>query len=123
METINRAKYPGPKRRKYKRLNVYHLGVPIQIKYNNDDILIPGILLNLSSGGLGILVFKKIDVGTRVNIKISLHNLFTNNIKAKVVWIKEHENTYSMGLEFIKITKRDREQIKEFVEKHLKEDM
>lgn len=123
MEKNNRTKYSGPERRKYKRLNVYHLGIPIQIKYNNDDILIPGILLDISAGGVGILTFKKIDIGTTVNFTISLHNLSINNIKAKIVWVKEYKETYRMGLEFIKISEQDRQKIATYVEQHLEEDM
>lgn len=123
MENNNREKYSGPERRRYKRLNIYHLGIPVQIKYNNEDILIPGILLDISAGGIGILTFKKIEPGTTVNFSISLHNFLITDVKAKVIWVKEYKNTYRMGLEFTKISNKDRQQIANYVEEHLEEDM
>lgn len=123
MEKNNRTKYTGPERRKYKRLNVFHLSTLVEIKTTPNDTLATGILLDISAGGIGILSFKEIPVGTIINLKLSLHNLETDNIKAKVVWTKENNKTYRIGIQFIEISKKDFEQIYNYVEEHLKEDM
>lgn len=116
-------KYTGIERRKYKRLNVYHLLAPIQIKTSNDDIPIAGILLDISAGGVGILSFKEIPIDSTIELSINLHNIKTNKIKAKVRWIKQQEKTYRIGLQFTDISKEDFFQISNFVNSHLEEDM
>ncbi|MCX7716171.1 MAG: PilZ domain-containing protein [Endomicrobia bacterium] len=123
MERYNKSKYTGPERRKYKRLNVYHLDVPIQIKTNDENLFLPGILLDISAGGVGILCFKDIPLGTRVRLSIALHNIRTGVITAKVIWVKKQDKTYRIGFQFIDISKKDSEQINQFVEQHLREDM
>lgn len=122
MEKNNRRKYTGPERRKYKRLKVFHLAVPIQIQTDVEDLTIPGILLDISAGGIGILCFKEIPLNTIVNLQIVLHHIRTDNIKAKVVWVKQVDNTYRIGFQFIEISKKDFEKISNYVDQHLMED-
>jgi len=122
MEKNNRKEYTGPERRKYKRLKVFHLAVPIQIQTNEGNLAIPGILLDISAGGIGILCFKEIPINTVVNLQIVLHHIKTDNIKAKVVWVKQIDSTYRIGFQFIEISKKDFEQISNYVDKHLMED-
>jgi c-di-GMP-binding flagellar brake protein YcgR len=122
MEKNNRTRYTGPERRKYKRLKVFHLSVPIVLKANTEGLSIPGILLDISAGGIGILTFKEIPVNTVVNLQINLHYIKTDIIKAKVVWIKQLDKTYRAGLQFIEISKKDFEQISNYVDQHLMED-
>ncbi len=122
MEKNNRTKYTGPQRRKYKRLKVFHLAVPIQLQIDERNLAIPGILLDISAGGIGILCFKEIPINTIVNLQIALHHIKTDTIKAKVVWVKQMDNTYRMGLQFIEISKKDFEQISNYVDQHLMED-
>jgi c-di-GMP-binding flagellar brake protein YcgR len=122
MEKNNRTRYTGPERRKYKRLKVFHLSVPIVLKTNTEGLSIPGILLDISAGGIGILTFKEIPVNTVVNLQINLHYIKTDIIKAKVVWIKQLDKTYRAGLQFIEISKKDFEQISNYVDQHLMED-
>jgi c-di-GMP-binding flagellar brake protein YcgR len=96
--------------------------VPIVLKTNIEGLSIPGILLDISAGGIGILTFKEIPVNTVVNLQINLHYIKTDIIKAKVVWIKQLDITYKAGLQFIEISKKDFEQISNYVDQHLMED-
>lgn len=116
-------KYQNTERRKYKRLNVYHLLQPIQIKTSKENISIAGILLDISAGGIGILSFKEIPLETITELTINLHNIKTDIIKARVVWVKSQEKIYRIGLQFIEISKKDFIQISNFVNSHLEEDM
>jgi len=122
MEKNNRTRYTGPERRKYKRLKVFHLSVPIVLKTNTEGLSIPGILLDISAGGIGILTFKEIPVNTVVNLQINLHYIKTDIIKAKVVRIKQLDKTYRAGVQFIEISKKDFEKISNYVDQHLMED-
>ncbi len=122
MEKNDRTKYTGPERRKYKRLKIFHLSIPIVLKTNTEDLSFPGILLDISANGIGILTFKEIPVNTIVNLQINLHQIKTDCIKAKVVWTKQLDKTYRAGLQFIEISKKDFEQISDYVEQHLMED-
>jgi c-di-GMP-binding flagellar brake protein YcgR len=51
-----------------------------------------------------------------------LHHIKTDNIKAKVVWVKQIDSTYRIGFQFIEISKKDFEQISNYVDQHLMED-
>lgn len=121
MEKKNRD--AGIERRKYKRLNVYHLLAPVEIKISNNNMSTAGILLDISPGGIGILSFKEIPVDHIIELSIDLHNIKTHKIKAKVVWIKQQEKTYRIGLQFINISEEDFSRISNFVNSHLEKDM
>ncbi|MEN3013806.1 MAG: PilZ domain-containing protein [Endomicrobiia bacterium] len=115
--------YTGIEKRKHKRLNVFHLTLPIQIRTSKDNVSVAGILLDISAGGIGILSFKEVPVDCIIELSLNLHNIKTGPIKAKVVWIKSQDKTYRIGLQFIEISKEDFIKIANFVNSHLEEDM
>jgi len=62
---------------------------------------LPGIVLNLSAGGIALLTFVSIPVGSDVSFKLSLPNLKNAPLlKGKVVRVENHENTYMVGIKF-----------------------
>ena len=109
-------------RRKSKRINILHLSLPVEIKINNSQQVIPGILLDISLNNVGLLTFREVKPDTILNLSLSLHNIKTGLIKAKVIWVKEMQKTYRLGIKFIEISDEDKKQISEFIESRLKED-
>jgi c-di-GMP-binding flagellar brake protein YcgR len=97
-------------RRKYKRFPVIRdfsetveitFSLPQQPSHLNK---VPGIVLNLSAGGMALLTFISIPVGSDISFKLSLPN--TKNaflLKGKVVRVENHENTYLAGIKFEEI--------------------
>ncbi|MFN3551334.1 MAG: PilZ domain-containing protein [Endomicrobiia bacterium] len=121
MEKNNRRKQ-GLERRETRRLNILHLSLPVEIKIDNTQQVLPGILLDISPYNVGLLTFKEMDPDTMLELSLSLHNIKTGLIKAKVVWVKEIQKTYRLGVKFIEISDEDKKQIYQFIDTHLKED-
>jgi c-di-GMP-binding flagellar brake protein YcgR len=123
METNNRnTKRQIMEKRKCKRFNVFHLDLPVEIKLENENLTVPGILLDISTTNIGLLSFKEIKPNTILSFSLNLHNIKTGSIKAKVIWVKEMGNTYRLGLEFIDISQNDIKNISNFIEEYIKED-
>ncbi|MCX7956944.1 MAG: PilZ domain-containing protein [Endomicrobia bacterium] len=116
-------KFSGIERREYRRLNVLHLSIPIQIKTSDIPFVVPGVLLDISAGGIGVLLFKELHVGTIIELYLNLNNVKTDIIRAKVMWVKPVEKTYRIGMKFIEISKKDFLQISNYVDSHIKEDL
>lgn len=123
METNNRnTKRQVVEKREGKRFNVFHLDLPVEIKLENENLTVPGILLDISTTNIGLLSFKEIKPNTILSFSLNLHNIKTGSIKAKVIWVKEMGNTYRLGLEFIDISQNDIKNISNFIEQYIKED-
>jgi len=123
METNNRnTKRQIMEKRKDRRLEVFHLDLPVEIKLDNEGLAFPGVLLDISTTSVGLLSFKEIKPETILSFSLNFHNVKTGSIKAKVVWVKEMGNTYRLGLEFVDISQQDIKNISNFIEQYLKED-
>ena len=93
-------------RRKKKRFPILKdMDIPISIQIHGQED-IEGILLNLSAIGIGLISFTPIREGTRVKLSLRLDHLEANNLKGRVIWSKNHKNTYRIGIEFIKLDKK-----------------
>lgn len=78
---------------------------------------------NLSTGGVCIVVFEKMDTGTLLDLRFSVPELNKFIIaKGRVVWIRElsiqgktTDAGFEAGIEFVTISEEDRRKIEEFV--------
>lgn len=78
---------------------------------------------NISSGGICIVALEEIAEGTIIDFTFALPNDDKIiNAKGKIVWIKEfsvgdenNNKAYDLGVEFIQISKSDREKINQYV--------
>ena len=77
---------------------------------------------NISAGGLCLVVYEKLNVGEKLQIEMELPSKKVINAEGKVVWISEYEilgreeeKIYDIGVEFMKISKEEREEINKFV--------
>ncbi len=114
MEKNNRGE-----RRKYKRIKILYLSLPIELKINNIKEKISGLISDISPKGLGILSFKRINEGSIIDLKLYLKNLKTNNIVSKVVWTKQENENFKIGLEYINISPKDFFNIYNYVQNFL----
>jgi len=77
---------------------------------------------NISAGGLCLVVNEKLDVGEEMQIALELPSRQMINAIGIVRWIneyeifgREHEKIYDVGVEFVNINKKEREEINKFV--------
>ena len=107
-------------RRKYPR---YNLECPVEclIKTGTTHIT----TLNISLGGLKLLVPEKPDIGSMlfliisVSPQVSQQDFFYIKAKAKVIWSgdKDAQGRYPAGVEFIDIAKDDLGKIRDIIDK------
>jgi len=89
-------------KRRHNRLPVLHeMDEPIQIAL--DSKVVPGILVDLSAGGMALLSFSPIPVGTMVNLSIEVPGLKTQPLEGKVVWSLSKGEMWRIGIVFTKI--------------------
>ena len=89
-------------KRRHNRLPVLHeMDEPIQIMLNNKTV--PGILVDLSAGGMALLSFTAIPVGTDINLSIDVPGLKTQALEGKVVWALSKGEMWRIGIVFTKI--------------------
>ena len=77
---------------------------------------------NISAGGLCLVVYEKLDIGEILEIELELPSKETIKAEGKVVWISEYEiegeeeeTIYDIGVQFVKISDEEREEISQFV--------
>jgi c-di-GMP-binding flagellar brake protein YcgR len=77
---------------------------------------------NISAGGLCLVVYEKLDIGEILEIEMVLPSKETIRAEGKVVWISEYEiegeeeeTIYDIGVQFVKISDKEREEISKFV--------
>ncbi|MDI6640690.1 MAG: PilZ domain-containing protein [Elusimicrobiota bacterium] len=100
-------------RRKYVRFPVMKdLAKQIELYFEPSETPMPAILLDLSAGGCSLLTFVPIEVGTKIQARIDLPGLKINNVKGKIIWTLNKENSWRIGIAFTEINKSDFEKIK-----------
>lgn len=77
---------------------------------------------NISAGGLCLVVYEKLSIGEKVQIEMELPSKEVIKAEGKVVWISEYEisgreeeTIYDIGVEFVKISQKERDEINKFV--------
>lgn len=113
----------GIERRRYPRLEINAEIEYIVLDQADAEVFTTGSK-NLSSGGVCIIAFEKLEPGTLLSIKFSVPELHNKIViaRGKVAWVKairmggrDTDIVYEVGVEFIDIKEGDREQIKKFV--------
>ncbi|OGS26777.1 MAG: hypothetical protein A2297_02155 [Elusimicrobia bacterium RIFOXYB2_FULL_48_7] len=114
-------KHHGTERRKHARLPVMkNIAKPVELLLGESSTPVPAILLDLSGGGMGILTFVPFKPGTVICAKIDLPGLKTNVIEGKVMWDIARENTFRLGISFVKIEKEDFDKVEKAAEDFVK---
>jgi len=77
---------------------------------------------NISVGGICLVAYEKLNIGETLQISMELPSEKVINAIGKVIWISEYEiidreeeTIYDIGVEFIGISKKEREEINKFV--------
>ena len=104
-------------RRKHKRLPVINdLAEPIELTFvesrNHQPITVPGVLTNLSAGGMDLVLLAPIDGKPVFRLQMHLPGFDRFEVEGKVVWSKPKESTTQVGIQFTKIDPDHEHQIK-----------
>lgn len=84
---------------------------PINLFFWEIRTTIPGVLLDLSAGGMGLLTFVPVKKGCRLKLQLDLPALKTEIIEGRVAWIVGKGESWRLGIEFSKISRKDSEMI------------
>jgi len=93
-------------KRRHNRLPVLHeIDEPIQMSLDNQSV--PGILIDLSAGGMALLSFTSIPVGTNINVSLDIPGIKTQPLEGKAVWALAKGEMWRIGIVFTKIDPTD----------------
>ncbi len=78
---------------------------------------------NISAGGICLIFYERVDVGERLRLDIELSPQKTIHAVGRVVWTSPVKagagrNRRDVGIEFLEISKEDRQEIQRFVWSH-----
>lgn len=76
---------------------------PIKIHIGSLKEEVAAIMVNISAGGLGLLSFIHIPLNTNLILGLNFKGLKIKKIRSKVVWVKQKENTFQIGIKFTSI--------------------
>jgi len=93
-------------RRKFKRSPVIHeMDEAIELGFK--DEMVPGLLVDLSGGGMSLLTYKALPLGTILNLSMELPGLKTHRLQGKIVWSVPKGEMWRVGITFNKIEASD----------------
>lgn len=108
-------KKTGAERRKHRRFSVVEGMVePITLELGGPDEVMkkqPAIMTDLSAGGMSILMFLEPPHAKSFDMVLSIPGLDRVSIEASIVRVLRKGETYSVGLNFIKISKKVQDRI------------
>lgn len=83
---------------------------PVEFKVfpSENKEMLPGIITQLSSGGMALVSFTPIKVGTSLFFSIDLPHFKINMLEGKVVRVEQKGESYLVGIHFNNISPDDR---------------
>jgi hypothetical protein len=65
--------------------------------------MVPGVLVDLSAGGMSLIAFAPVTLGTEVSLSINLGAFKTMPLEGRVVWAISKGESWRVGIVFNKI--------------------
>jgi c-di-GMP-binding flagellar brake protein YcgR len=105
-------------KRKFLRVRT-DFGIKYKIK-DSDSPLIKAVSINIGEGGIMMKIAKKLDIGTILELKITLPSPYlTISTLGRVIYVLDNYwdeyPPYRCGVEFLELKKKDKELIRKFV--------
>ena len=85
--------------------------VLVRVSPSELDEEIPGIMMNLSAGGMVVITFLSLPWGALIDLIINLPGLKIGNVKGRVVRVEEKGGTYLVGISFASLEKGAKDSI------------
>ncbi|MFH1715302.1 MAG: PilZ domain-containing protein [Elusimicrobiota bacterium] len=92
-------------KRRHRRVRISPLLIePIQIRIPETKVSqpAPGIIADISAGGIALMTYLDLPIGTQIDLGFNLFGLKLEKLKGRVARVKEHYNTYMMAIIFDK---------------------
>jgi len=106
-------KKTGAERRRHRRFSVVEGMIePITLEFSAEKpTKQPVIMTDLSAGGMSLLMFVEPPHAKTFEMVLSIPGLDKSPIEASIVRVHQKGETYSVGLNFVKIAKKSQERI------------
>jgi len=101
-------------KRKHRRFPVItQIGEPVKISIEGKEI--PGAIIDLSAGGIALLTYANVEVGTNIKFNIDIPGLKTSRMTGKVVRVAHTPkgNMWFLSINISSITSKDFDAINE----------
>ncbi len=92
---------------------------PVNLRYKTEDgkeTSLVAILADLSASGMRMISFLGAPLADRFSISLQLPGTGKMEVEAKLAWVKQRENVYTIGIEFIKMEDKDVKLISEMAD-------
>lgn len=89
-------------------------------QYNMVMHAIPGVLVDLSAGGMSFRSYSNIEPGEKMKFALNTTSIATQEIEGLVEWVKPEGTMLLVGVSFTKISKADMEHINKIAEDYNK---
>lgn len=92
---------------------------PVNLHYKTEDgkeTSLVAILADLSASGMRMISFLGAPLADKFSISLQLPGTEKMEVDAKLAWVKQRENVYTIGIEFIKMADKDAKVISEMAD-------
>ncbi len=72
-----------------------------RILLRSDDVELTGWALNISRGGIRVILEDAVELGQEFEVEIGLEESSNNKRRGRVVWVQEEHDGMIVGVEFI----------------------
>lgn len=107
-------------KRRHPRMPVIsNLIEPVNLHYKTDDgkeTSLVAILADLSASGMRMISFLGAPLADKFSISLQLPGTGKIEVGAKLAWVKQRENVYTIGIEFVQIAEKDAKLISEMAD-------
>jgi c-di-GMP-binding flagellar brake protein YcgR len=93
------------KRRHLRYPVIHEMDQAIQLAIGNQTI--PSLLVDLSAGGMALLTYSSVPLGSEISLAINLHGLVTKELVGQVVWVIAKGEMWRIGISFTKVDNID----------------
>ncbi|MFW6172298.1 MAG: PilZ domain-containing protein [Elusimicrobiota bacterium] len=108
-------------RRRHRRVPLtLSIAEPINIELSTDTYegSIPGLLVNLSAGGMALIVFHELPKDSTIEFRLNFLDV-DEDMRGKIKYEKKKfEDTYLVGVEFEKVNKKLKKVLEDMAEDH-----
>ena len=116
---MNKKKVSSERRRHPRMPVISNLIEPVNLHYKTQEgkeVSLVAILADLSASGMRMISFLGAPLADHFSISLQLPGTDKMEIEARLAWVKERENVYTIGIEFIKLADKHAKLISEMAD-------
>ena len=116
---MNKKKVSTERRRHPRMPVISNLIEPVNLRYKTPEgkeITLVAILADLSASGMRMISFLGAPLADHFSISLQLPGTEKMEVEARLAWVKERENVYTIGIEFTKLAEKHAKLISEMAD-------